>query len=220
MVFKHARFVIYYRNGTTKPEDRTNPLSWDGSPKYEYLCQECGHKYPYFPEVPMDMCIKCAKDKEVSLVRQSSIIAMGIQFDPLPLEEDGDPVMSKEGNPLRVKFATFVLKGSSVYNYGWIQDKIAEQEFIGGSAHRVFGIRVGRVIDTEGHCECMVGHLAQGAPAIYSYYTTLHSLGIDRNARKKLHQLKLSECGKRIVTKKGEKIRQAIQLDLGERIEA
>lgn len=219
-MYKHARFVIYYRTGNVRNEDREDPHSWDNAPKYEYLCIECGEKYPYFPEVPMKVCLKCANaNKDVPLVRQSNISAMGINFDPVPLEEAGGPVMSQGGQPLRVKFQTFVLKGSSVYNYGWIQDKPAEKQFIGGKAQRTYGVRIGRVMDSQGHVECMVGYLAKGTPSVYSYYTTLHSLGIDENARKKLHSLKLSECGKRFVVRKGEKLTQRINTSLGERLE-
>lgn len=219
MAYQYAKFVIYFRNGKTKVEDRSNPYSWDGAPKYEFYCQECGSSYPYFPEVGnMEFCIKCAhENKDSRLVRESSIIAMGISFDPQPLEEDGEPVFSKQGRPLRVKFQPFVMKGSNLYNYGWIQDKPAEQQFVGGSKKQTFGIRIGRVLNPQGHVECLVGYLAQGTPTIYSYHTTLHSLGIDKDA-KRLHSLKLSECGKRFVKRK-EAIKPHINTNLGERVE-
>lgn len=219
MAYKHARLVIYYKSGNTKSEDRNNPNFWKDAPKYEYLCIKCGEKYPDFPEVPMTICLKCGKEgKDVQLVRQTIISALGVQFDPVPLEEEGGPVMSRDDRPLRIKFKAFVFKGSSVYNYGWFQDKIAEKQFIGGTAQRTYGIRMGRIMDPEGRCECQVAYLAEGTPTTYSYPTNIHSLRIDENALK-LHSIKLSECGKRIVTYNEESIKQRLNLNLGERHE-
>jgi hypothetical protein len=220
MAYKHARFVIYYKSGNNKIEDRTDPKNWDNAPKYEYLCPKCGEVFPCFPELTLTNCLKCAREnREVKLVRQTIITALGIQFDPLPLQEEGDPVMSKENTPLRVKLPTQVLKGSSVYNYGFFQEKLASIETKGEQKQQTHGLRIGMVVDPEGHCFCMVGHMGKGQPAIYSYYTTVHSLGIDEPALK-LHGIKLSECGKRIVNKPGESIKQQISLNLGERLES
>jgi hypothetical protein len=223
MAYKRARFIIYYKSGNTKIEDRNDPKYWDNVIKYEYKCQECGESYPYYPEVSMTHCLKCAKeDKDVKLVRQTIIAALGIQFDPMPLQEDGQDVIGSTGNPLRVQLAPFILKGSSTYNYGFFQDKIAELRSGKNQPAKTLGhgLRIGMVVNPKGKCFCMVGFIAKGQPTIQTYYTNIHSLGIDANARKKLHSLKLKECGTRFVTKKGEKIKQLINLDLGERLES
>lgn len=229
-MYDKARFIIYYRSGNTKIEDREDPNSWDNAPKYEYICPKCGFLYPDFREVPMTTCLKCANEnKDVNLVRQSIISALGVQFDPIPLTEEVNevhtPVLSSDGSgrQLRMTFPPMILKGSSVFSFGWIQGKPAEQIFVGGKKkkkHLVHGLRIGRVVDPKGHVECMVASLAKGVPSIYSYFTTLHSLGIDESAQTKLHSIKLSECGKRIVTKPGEKIEHRLITSLGERIES
>lgn len=221
MAFEKARFIIYYKNGNTKPEDRNDPHAWDNAPKYEYLCPECGATFPCFPEVTVSHCLKCGNEgRDVNVVRQTIISALGIQFDPMPLHEDGNAVLSTEGNPLRVELAPTILKGSSVYNYGFFQEKLGSIVTKGpqGKKQVTYGIRIGMVVNSIGNCFCIVGYIGRGQPSIYSYYTSIRSLGIDESALS-LHSIKLSECGKRIVTKNGEPVKQQINLDLGERHE-
>ena len=87
-MYQSARFIIYYKSGNTKTEDRSDPKAWDNAPKFEYKCQECGETFPCFKEVPMTYCLKCANEnKDVELVRQTIISALGVQFDPIPLQE-------------------------------------------------------------------------------------------------------------------------------------
>lgn len=219
MQYRHARFVIYYKNGITKMEDRSDPNCWDNALKHEFVCQDCGRAYPDLPEVNIEFCLHCATEfnRTIPVIRQSAIIAMAIQFDPLPLYEDGEPVLGKDGRHLRSLSKPYLLKGSSVWDYNWIQDKPGEQRTgVGKKAH---GLRIGRV-EENGWIECFVGYLAEGTPTIYSYRTTLHSLAIDEPALK-LHGIKPEECGKRIVTQrvneKNEKLHEKIFTDLGER---
>jgi len=228
--YEKGRFIIYYKDGKTKMEDRDDPHSWRDIPKYEYVCTKCGISYPEFKEVPMDFCIACGKQgNESPLVRQTMISAIGVIFDPIPLQEEITiddkkkemiPILSKEPpyNQLRITFPPYIFKGSSVWNRGWIVEYLVTQQFIGGNKKFVHGIRVSQVLNPDGLVSCKVFYLNKEIPATYSYITTLSSLKIDEPAQQ-LHSLKLSECGKRIVSKDGKPIKQQININLGERFE-
>jgi predicted RNA-binding Zn-ribbon protein involved in translation (DUF1610 family) len=229
MVFEYARFVIYYKNGKTVIENREDPHHWDNAPKYEYLCPSCWSKYPYYPQAEMFYCPECLKnDKEVAVIRQNIIRGLGIQFDPMPLydPEKDAPMLTEKGEAIRVTSNASVLKGSSAFNYGFFQDKPGDQKMgISLKTGKIFdlgkpthGIRIGMVVDPQGHCICMTGFMTKGAPRVYTYRTTVRSLDF-KEALFDLHQIKLPECGNRTIYKDPRDAHKHTKLSLGERAE-
>jgi len=112
------------------------------------------------------------------------------------------------------------LKLSSKYNYGVFQDKPAEQAFgLGGKPieglHKTHALRIGFVVDPQGHCICMTGYIGGGQPSIYSYYTTVQSLKLDLQ----LQQIKLEECGRELLYRNKREMMEYINTSLGERAE-
>lgn len=167
MVYKRGRFVIHYKDGTTYIEDRNDPHSWDNRP------------------------IKPIK-------------AIGIQPDPIIYlnEIRTDPETGKEtkrqisvnleSTDPNVKYVMeeITLKGSFKHNYQFFIDKHSDLRVVANETSDTWGIRMGVVVDNLGHCFCLE-YVGTGSPR--GYYTTLRSLGMDRNSQEKNYQINLEE---------------------------
>lgn len=130
---------------------------------------------------------------------KDNISALGILFDPLPLYDDNRPVLSDDGRQLRLTFDEHTLKGSKTYKYGFFMDKeiifaLGKSKTLNRGRNEI-SLGIGMVIDSEGHCICMRGTKDR---QIYTYYTTVHSLGMDQNSLTENYNIDLGECGKRI----------------------
>jgi len=108
---------------------------------------------------------------------KDNIAAMGIQYDPLVLNE-----MDQQGNQLRLKNVPqhLVLKGSKKHNYRFFQYKTVDMQ-LGRSKERKAGrhevnLTIGMVVDKEGHCIVLE---AMPNVVIRTYYTTVQSLHLN-----------------------------------------
>jgi len=108
---------------------------------------------------------------------KDNIAAMGIQYDPLVLNE-----MDQQGNQLRLKNVPqhLVLKGSKKHNYRFFQYKTVDMQ-LGRSKERKAGrhevnLTIGMVVDKEGHCIVLE---AMPDVVIRTYYTTVQSLHLN-----------------------------------------
>lgn len=108
---------------------------------------------------------------------KENIIAMGIQYDPLILNE-----RDQHGNQLRLSNVPqhLILKGSKRHNYRFFQYKTADMQ-VGNSKDRKAGrheinLTIGMVVDKEGHCIVLE---AMPGVVIRTYYTTVYSLGLN-----------------------------------------
>lgn len=111
------------------------------------------------------------------LPNKENIAAMGIQYDPLILNE-----RDQHGNQLRLTNVPqhLILKGSKRHNYRFFQYKTAEMQ-VGNSRKREAGrheinLTIGMVVDKEGHCVILE---AMPDVVIRTYYTTVHSLKLN-----------------------------------------
>lgn len=136
-----ARFVVFYKDGTTVVEDRSKKDCWDSMP-----------------------------DK-------NNIIALGILYDPLVLNEK-----DKDGKNLRISNLPqqLILKGSKRHNYQFFQFKTVDLQ-VGGSKDRKAGkhevnLTIGMVVDKMGHCIVLE---AMPNVIIRTYYTTTYSLRLN-----------------------------------------
>ena len=136
-----ARFVVFYKDGTTVVEDRSKGDCWDALPN------------------------------------KNNIIAMGILYDPMVLNE-----RDSNGKQLRISNLPqqLVLKGSKRHNYKFFQYKTVDMQ-LGKSKERNSGrhevnLTVGMVVDKEGHCMVLE---ALPNVVIRTYYTTVYSLRLN-----------------------------------------
>ena len=155
MPCKFARFVVYYKNGETVVEDRTDGGFWDNLPSKE------------------------------------NIIAMGILYDPLILNErDQDDKQLRLSNIPQ----SLILKGSKRHNYRFFQFKTIDLQVgkskIRNSGRHEVNLTIGMVVDKEGHCIVLE---AMPEVNIKTYYTTVHSLRLNL----KLFEIKLEEIIKK-----------------------
>ena len=90
-----------------------------------------------------------------------------------------------------IQLDPIILRGSDKYEYGWFMDKHYESIPNPGT----YGIRIGMIVDPEGHCVC-VEYVGNGMPRMY--YTTVHSLHMDQNSLTHNYNIDLKECGKEI----------------------
>ena len=111
------------------------------------------------------------------LPNKESIAALGVQYDPLILNEK-----DQKGNQLRLTNIPqhLILKGSKRHNYRFFQYKTAEMQ-LGASKERKAGrhevnLTIGMVVDSEGHCIVLE---AFPDVVIRTYYTTVYSLGLN-----------------------------------------
>lgn len=111
------------------------------------------------------------------LENKENIAAMGIQYDPLVLDE-----RDQYGNQLRLHNVPqhLILKGSKRHNYRFFQFKTNEMQ-VGSSRDRKAGrheinLTIGMVVDKEGHCIVLE---AMPNVVIRTYYTTVHSLRLN-----------------------------------------
>ena len=111
------------------------------------------------------------------LPNKENIIAMGILYDPLILNE-----RDKDGRQLRLSDIpqSLVLKGSKQHNYRFFQFKTVELQ-VGKSSDRKSGrhesnLTIGMVVDKEGHCIVLE---AMPEVNIKMYYTTVYSLRLN-----------------------------------------
>lgn len=112
-----------------------------------------------------------------SMPDKNKIIALGILYDPLVLNE-----RDKNGNQLRISNLPqqLILKGSKRHNYQFFQFKTVDMQ-VGNSKDRKAGrhevnLTIGMVVDKAGHCivlEAMPGVI------IRTYYTTTYSLRLN-----------------------------------------
>lgn len=108
---------------------------------------------------------------------KENIAAMGIQYDPLLLDE-----RDQFGKPLRLSNVPqhLILKGSNRHNYRFFQFKTADMQ-VGKSKTRRSGkhdinLTIGMVVDKEGHCVVLE---AMPDVVIRTYYTTVQSLRLN-----------------------------------------
>jgi len=111
------------------------------------------------------------------LPNKNNIIAMGILYDPLVLNE-----RDKDGNQLRISNLPqqLILKGSKRHNYQFFQFKTVDMQ-VGASKDRKAGrhdvnLTVGMVVDKMGHCIVLE---AMPGVVIRTYYTTTYSLRLN-----------------------------------------
>ena len=108
---------------------------------------------------------------------KENIAAMGIQYDPLILNE-----RDQHGNQLRLSNIPqhLILKGSRRHNYRFFQYKTVDMQ-VGNSKDRKAGrheinLTIGMVVDKEGHCIVLE---AMPGVVIRTYYTTVYSLSLN-----------------------------------------
>lgn len=112
-----------------------------------------------------------------SMPNKNNIIALGILYDPLVLNE-----RDKDGKQLRISNLPqqLILKGSKRHNYQFFQFKTVDMQ-IGASKDRKAGrhevnLTVGMVVDKMGHCMVLE---AMPNVIIRTYYTTTYSLRLN-----------------------------------------
>lgn len=112
-----------------------------------------------------------------SMPNKNNIIALGILYDPLVLNE-----RDEDGKQLRISNLPqqLILKGSKRHNYQFFQFKTVDMQ-IGNSKDRKAGrhevnLTVGMVVDKMGHCIVLE---AMPNVIIRTYYTTIYSLRLN-----------------------------------------
>lgn len=176
MVYKSGRFVIHYKDGTTYIEDRNDNHSWDKRPRKPI--------------------------KAIGIQPDSTISINQVTTDPKTGKEIKKQVNVNLGShDPNVKFILneIVLKGSFKFNYGFFMDRLTDQKIMRiskkgkwspVSEKNTWGIRIGVVVDNQGHCFCLE-YVGTGSPR--GYYTTVHSLGMDQNSLVNNYDIHLEE---------------------------
>ncbi len=107
---------------------------------------------------------------------KDDIIAMGILYDPLLLNE-----RDYEGKQFRITNIPqhLILKGSKNHNYRFFQYKTVEMRTASkkspGGRYEV-NLTIGMVVDKQGHCVVLE---AMPGVVIRTYYTTVHHLRLN-----------------------------------------
>jgi len=108
---------------------------------------------------------------------KDDIAAIGVLYNPLVLNEK-----DKNGRQLRISNIPqqLIIKGSKRHNYRFFQFKTVDLQ-LGKSKERRSGrhevnLTIGMVVDKEGHCVVLE---AFPDVVIRTYYTTVHSLGLN-----------------------------------------
>jgi len=167
MVYKRGRFVIHYKDGTTYIEDRKDPHAWDNRP------------------------IKPIK--AIGIQPDSQIYVNQITTDSKTGKQKKERItINLDSTDPNTKFVLeeIVLKGSFKFDYGFFIDKFMDTKMVRGTKGNTWAIRLGVVVDNLGHCYCLE-YVGTGSPR--GYYTTVHSLGMDRNSLVNNYSIYLEE---------------------------
>ena len=118
---------------------------------------------------------------------KKDIIALGVKYDPLVLNE-----RDQQGKRLRLNNVPqqLILRGSARHNYRFFQYKTGEMQ-VGASKNRRSGkhevnLTIGMVVDNKGNCIILE---AMPDVMIRTYYTTVHDLRLNLD----LFEIKLEE---------------------------
>ena len=166
MVYKRGRFVIHYKDGSTYMEDRDDPHAWDNRPRKPIAA--------------------------LGIQPDTNILVTMIKTDPATKKESKHEVpVDFSSNDPNTKFilGEMTLKGSWKYNYGFWMDKLADRKLFGGS-RKVWGMRIGMVVDKLGHC-VVLEYVGTGSPRMY--YTSCQSMQMDAHSLKVNYDINLEE---------------------------